>query len=271
MIQKKTKEDKEVPKISVKLLIDTNIYLDFYRSNKDSIQLLSELSKHFDKIILTDQIVQEFERNREIVIHTMKKSFESESNLQYISSAYLQNLPEFSGLLTVLKDYQNRRKDVITAIDTILESPEKDPIYSFFIDMIRESRKRNTILDTTDEIIEKAYKRKLVGNPPTSSGFSIGDEINWEIVLANIKENIIIIGRDNTFTNNFSFLKRDFHLRTGHLILKQTNSITEALKEIGIATSAELEVVEKNMLKELKAYNEFWKHQSKDENDHSPK
>ncbi|MGE8534834.1 MAG: PIN domain-containing protein [Chryseobacterium sp.] len=260
-----TKAEQEVPKSSIKLLIDTNIYLDFYRSNKDSIQLLSELSKHFDKIILTDQIIQEFERNREVVIQTMKKSFESESNLQYVSSAYLQNLPEFTVLLTTLKEYQNQRKEVVAAIDTILESPEKDPIYSFFVDMIRESRKNNTLLDTTDEIISKAHKRKLTGNPPTSSGFSIGDEINWEIVLANVKENIIIIGRDNTFTNNFSFLKRDFHLRTGHLILKQTNSITGALKEIGIATSAELEVVEKNMLEELKT-NEFWKHQPKDEN-----
>lgn len=57
----------------MKLLIDTNIYLDFYRSNKNSIQLLNELSKHFDNIILTDQIIQEFERNRETVIKALKK------------------------------------------------------------------------------------------------------------------------------------------------------------------------------------------------------
>ncbi|ANF50279.1 hypothetical protein A0O34_07010 [Chryseobacterium glaciei] len=260
-----TIEAHAIPVVNVKLLIDTNIYLDFYRSNKDSIQLLSELSKHFDKIVLTDQIVMEFERNREVVIKALKKSFESESDLENISSAYLQNLPEFAALVSAQKDYRKRRNDVIAAIDTILESPEKDPVYAFFADMVSECRKNNAILNTTDEIIQKAQKRKLVGNPPTSSGFSIGDEINWEIVLTNVKENIILIGRDNTYTTNFSFLKRDFHLNTGCLITKLTNSITEALKEIGIAMTAELEEVEQKMLGELKAYNEFWKHPSKDE------
>lgn len=255
------------PAINVKLLIDTNIYLDFYRSTKDSIQLLSELAKHFDKIILTDQIVQEFERNREVVINVMKKSFESESNLQYISSAYLQNLPEFSELLKSLKDYNEKRKLVVGAIEIILETPEKDPVYSFFTDMIREFTKKDAILNTTNEIIDKAHKRKLIGNPPTSSNFSIGDEINWETILANVKDNIIIIGRDNTYTNNSSFLKRDFHSKTGRFILKQTNSITQALKEIGISTSKELEDIEKKMLVELNNYNDFWKHQTKDENE----
>ncbi|WP_312746704.1 PIN domain-containing protein [Sphingobacterium multivorum] len=251
------------PVIDVKLLIDTNIYLDFYRSNKDSIQLLSELSKHFDKIILTDQIIQEFERNREVVLKTLRSNFELESRLKYISSAYLQNIPEFITLCAVQKEYEKSRKDVIAAIDNILESPEKDPVYSFFLEMVSECRKNNSILNTTDEIIKKAHKRKLVGNPPTSSGYSIGDEINWEIVIANIKENIILIGRDNTYTTNFSFLKRDFHLHTGCLISKVTNSITEALKEIGFNMTTELENVEQKMLDELKAYNEFWKYSSK--------
>ena len=208
-------ERQMVPDANIKLLIDTNIYLDFYRSTKDAIQLLSELSKHFDKVIPTDQIIQEFEWNREVVIKTMKKSFESESKLDNISSSYLKNLPEFAALVSDQKDYQQRRKEVITAIDTILKSPEKDPVYSFFADMVSTCRANDAILHTTDEIFQKAQKRKLVGNPPTSSGFSIGDEINWEIVLANVKDNVILIGRDNTYTSNFSFLKRDFHLNTG--------------------------------------------------------
>lgn len=242
----------------VRLLIDTNIYLDFYRSNKDSIQLLSELSKHFDKIILTDQIIQEFERNREVVLKTLRASFESESRLKYISSAFLQNLPEFAELQKAQRDYDKRRKDVISSIDTIIDSPEKDPVYSFFSDMVSACRVKNAILNTTDEIIERAHKRKLIGNPPTSSGFSVGDEINWEIVIANLKENIILIGRDSTYTTNFSFLKRDFHRNTGCLITKLTNSITEALKEIGFVMTAELENVEQKMIEELKVYNEFW-------------
>lgn len=265
MIKSETTENQKVHTNNVKLLIDTNIYFDFYRSKKNSIELLIELSEHYDKIILTDQIIQEFERNREGVINTMKRGFESESQIQHISSAYLNNLPEFTALLNSLENYKKRRKDVISAIDKIIESPEEDPISLFFTDMIRDCRENDRILYTTDEVMNKAHRRKLVGNPPTSSGISIGDEINWEIVLANVKEDIIIIGRDNTYTNNFSFLKRDFYLRTGRFILKHTNSITEALKEIGVATSTELEDVEKNMINELKNYNEYWKHRPKDE------
>jgi hypothetical protein len=246
------------PVKGVRLLIDTNIYLDFYRSNKHSIQILSGLSEHFDKIILTDQIIQEFERNREIVLKGLKASFESESKLKYISSAYLDNLPEFSKLRKAQNYYDVCRTEVNEALNSIIESPEKDPIYSFFTDMVRECTKMNTILNTTDEIIQRAHKRKLIGNPPTSSGFSIGDEINWEIVCANLKENIILIGRDSTYTTNFSFLKRDFHRNTGCIITHLTDSITVALKEIGFAMSPGLEDLEQKMLDELKGYNEYW-------------
>ncbi|XJR90300.1 PIN domain-containing protein [Elizabethkingia anophelis] len=262
------KEKQNKLKANVKLLIDTNIYLDFYRSNKNSIQLLNELSKHFDNIILTDQIIQEFERNRETVLKALKKSFETESQLENISSAYLQNLPEFATLLSVQKEYQTKRKEVITAIDSILESPENDPIYSFFIEMVKECRKNNSILNTTDEIIHKAQRRKLIGNPPFSSGFSIGDEINWEIILENVTENIIIIGRDKTYTSHFSFLKRDFHLNTGRFVIKLASSITDALAEIGITTTSELQDVEHKMLDELeKSYNEFWKYSLRNSED----
>lgn len=147
-------------------------------------------------------------------------------------------------------------------MDMILEAPEKDPVYAFFTDMVRECTKLNTLLYTTDDILNKAHKRKLIGNPPTSSNYSIGDEINWEIVLSNVKENIIIIGRNNTYTKNFSYLKRDFHSRTGRLILKKTDKITDALTEIGISTSTELKDVEKKMIAELENFNDFWKPES---------
>jgi rRNA-processing protein FCF1 len=246
----------------VKILIDTNMYLDFYRSNKDAIKLLGELSKHFDKIILTDQIIQEFERNREVVIKTLKKNFEFESKLENFSSAYLKNLAVFNELLLLQKDYELKRKEVISAIDNILINPEHDLVFNFFSELVSDSQKNNRILGTTEDIIKKAHARKLVGNPPTSDSYSIGDEINWEIVLENVTENIILVGRDNTYTKNFSFLKRDFHRHTGRLVVKLTNSITEALNEIGIQTEAELVEIEKEMIKELKIYNEYWKHVS---------
>jgi len=56
----------------MKILIDTNVYLDFYRSNDAALKLFDEMEKHFDKIIVTDQIIVEFERSRETVIPEYK-------------------------------------------------------------------------------------------------------------------------------------------------------------------------------------------------------
>ena len=245
---------------NIQILIDTNIYLDFYRSNNDSIKILSEVAPHFDKIILTDQIILEFERNREIVIKDLKKKFESESKLDNISSAYLHNLPEFSELIEAQKSYQDKRQLVINAINEIFESPEKDPVYTFFYEMVDAFHSSGNILATTDEIIAKAQKRKLIGNPPTSSGYSVGDEINWEIILANVKENIILVGRDNTYTNNFSFLKKEFHLNTGKQINTLTDRLTQALKAVGATPTKESIEAEQKMLEELKKFNAFWAH-----------
>lgn len=242
-----------------KILIDTNIYLDFYRSNKDALKLFDELVSHYESIILTDQIIQEFERSREKVIKTVIQNFESESKLENFSSSFLQNINEFKELIEIQRKYKSKKTEVNKAISEILNDPSKDPIATFFNEFVNESLNNERILYTTDVIVEKAKKRKLVGNPPTSDKYSIGDEINWEIILANVKEDIIIVGRDNTYNDNFSFLKKDFHKNTGHFIISLTDSITKALKEIGIETSDELKKAENSLIDDLKHSSEFWK------------
>ena len=125
---------------------------------------------------------------------------------------------------------------------------------------MNESLQQDNVLYTTDSVIESAEKRKKIGNPPTSDKYSLGDEINWEIVLENIKEDIIIVGRDNTYTNNFSFLQKDFHKRTGCYISALTESITSALIKVGVVTEEGLIEEENRVIEDVKHYNEFWKH-----------
>lgn len=250
----------------MKILIDTNIYLDFYRSNNEALKLFEEMEKHFDKIILTDQIIVEFERSRETVIKKVMQSFESESTLQNFSSSFLQNLPEFRDLLVLQKQYMEQRKVVRNIILETVESQANDPVAAFFNHFVNESYKNETIYATTDRIISKAHKRKLIGNPPTTADkYSIGDEINWEIILENVKEDIIIVGRDNTYQNNFTFLQKDFHRHTGRFIFKVTDRITEAFKAVGIETSEALDNAENKMIEEIQHYNNYWKNPSKSE------
>lgn len=248
----------------MKILIDTNIYLDFYRSRTNALKLLDVLSEHYNKIILTDQIIQEFHRSRETVIKAVKSKFEKESALEDYSSSYLQNLKEFADLVVLQKQYRAKRNEVIAALDSIIQSPAGDPVASAFSDFANHAMRKNTVYNTSDTVIQKAQKRKLIGNPPVSDKYSIGDEINWEIILENINEDIIIVGRDKTYTDNFSFLKIDFHKHTGHLIAKLTGNIIEALDAAGVETSDELKTAEKVMIEDIKHYGDFWMHVAND-------
>lgn len=246
----------------MKILIDTNIFLDFYRSNKTPVNIFSTLLENVGKFILTDQIIQEFERSRETVIKGVKQKFQLESKLEDFSSSYLQNLAAFKDLIEIQKQYRAKQKEVNQCIDEILKNPSLDPIADYFKEFVNESLKSSTVYYTTEDIIRKAKIRKNIGNPPTSDKFSIGDEINWEIVLENIKEDIIIVGRDNTYSNNLTFLQKDFHKRTGYIISDLTESITYALLMAGVETSKELAEEENVVIEEVKHYNEFWRHQS---------
>lgn len=247
----------------MKILIDTNIFLDFYRSNSQPANIFNTLKEHIDKIILTDQIIQEFDRSRESVIKTLKQKFQLESNLDNFSSSYLQNLTEFKELIQLQKSYKTKQKEVVNKIDEILVDPSLDPIANFFKEFVNESLKQEKVLYTTDSIIQMAEKRKKIGNPPTSDKYSLGDEINWEIILNNLQEDIIIVGRDNTYSNNLTFLQKDFHKKTGCYVTGLTEKITNALNESGVVTTKELIEEENKFIEEVKHYNEFWRHHSK--------
>jgi predicted nucleic acid-binding protein len=244
----------------MKILIDTNIFLDFYRSDGASVKIFSTLMEHIDKFILTDQIIQEFDRNREGVIKKVKENFQLESKLIKITSSYLKNRDEFKELIEIQKQYEAKQKEISLNIDEIIKNPSLDPIANYFNEFVNESLNKGSVYYTTDEIIKRAEKRKKIGNPPTSDKYSLGDEINWEIVLENVKENIILVGRDNTYTNNLTFLQKDFHKRTGYIITDLTKTITSALNIAGINTTAELVKEENKVVEDIEHYNEFWKH-----------
>lgn len=246
----------------MKILIDTNIFLDFYRSNGASIHIFSTIIENIDRFILTDQIIQEFERSRESVIKSVQQRFQIESKLENFASSYLQNLEEFNKLVDIQKLYVAQQKKVSESIAVILKDSSKDPIANYFKEFVNESLKRGIVYYTTDEIINKAAKRKNIGNPPTSNKFSLGDEINWEIVLANVQEDIILVGRDNTYTNNLTFLQKDFHKQTGYDIADLTDRLSTALGRVGIEITEALVKEEDKVIEDLKHYDDFWRYKA---------
>ncbi|MBO9732599.1 MAG: DUF4935 domain-containing protein [Chitinophaga sp.] len=251
----------------MKILIDTNIYFDFYRSTNEGLNLLTEILEKSEHIILTDQIIQEFERGREKVIRDVQKNFDKESQLENFSSSFLQDYPGFKELIAIQNEYKTKRNEITAYIREILVDPSKDKVATAFKQLTDEAVKNDRLLYTTDEIIAKAQKRKLIGNPPSSDKYSIGDEINWEIILSNLKEDIILVGRDNTYNDNFSFLRKDFHRGTGRLIYSKTTKITDAFQQIGVHLSKALVDAEEELIKTIKdsGFAEYWKRKDKSE------
>lgn len=243
----------------MKIFIDTNIYLDFYRSNKEGLRLLEELEGHFESIILTDQVILEFERNREKVIQSVQKVLEVESKIEDFKSSFLHDLEEFRGLINIQKTYKEKRSEINEIITAVLKDPSKDKIASFFKNFVDESIRKKSILYADDEIIKLAQKRKLIGNPPGSEMFSLGDEINWETILKLVREDTIIVSRDATYKDNFTFLSKDFRRSTGHSIVALTDKITMALKVIGANPGGKLMAAENSIIESIKHYSEFWK------------
>lgn len=125
----------------------------------------------------------------------------------------------------------------------LIEKPEIDSIYKIYLDLNKIS------YDRTNEIIEKAKRRKIIGNPPTSRKDTCGDEIIWETLLEYCNENLIIVSKDSTFNDNYNFLKDEFY-RIKNKKLKVVDSITKAIELNNENPPKELELIESDLIVE---------------------
>lgn len=74
----------------IKLFLDTNIYLDFYRSKAVN-KLLKPLLKISDHILITNQVISEINRNKlELAISLLKDDI-NKLNLTSLPDALIQN------------------------------------------------------------------------------------------------------------------------------------------------------------------------------------
>lgn len=229
-----------------KIFIDTNIFLDFYRVNhKDDVKkIVEDLNKYKKYFISTEQSQDEFLRNREKTI----ADFIGILN-QQISSTYQNN---FIAMFDIYKDYESNVKETNRAIKLLIEKCknlidqlEEDPIYGIYSSIYQE----DNVYLRTDEVIEKAIKRKFIGNPPTSNKSSCGDEIIWETLLNYCEDDLIIVSRDKTFQDNYQFLNLEYRkLKNKDLIL--VDSITKAIELNGEIPSDTFSNIENDLVLE---------------------
>jgi hypothetical protein len=200
-----------------KVVIDTNYFLDLYRSNKVISLFFDDIKKIGSFLIVSDQLFDEFLRNRDTLLQNRIRKFKN------------SELNELNDPIKKLTD--NLAKES----QEMLESPEKDSVYINFKQIFEDSGV--TKLNRTDEIIKKAHRRYLIGNPPKSPDKdSISDEILWELLINNLDDDLIILTKDGTYKNHNTFLVNEYKERTGKSFLVE-EKFSNVLKILGLKVS----------------------------------
>ncbi len=165
------------------LFIDTNIFLSFFYLTSDDLEELKKLIVLLERgkvsLFITDQVKQEFERNREIkIVGTLKKL--NNQNLRLEFPQLCKDYPEYVIMRALQRNYEEQHAILISQInkDITGRALKADNIIS-------ELFQKAKCESTTKTLIEKARLRIDIGNPPGKKG-SLGDAINWEILLKHI-------------------------------------------------------------------------------------
>jgi predicted nucleic acid-binding protein len=188
------------------VFIDTNILLNFFHYSKDELDALNNVfasHKHGSaNVYLTEQVCNEFRRNREAKIKDALKKFK-DSRFAPQFPSFMKGYEEFKSIRSLDSDIQQLQK-------TILKKVEKDIAEETLVAdlLIEEIFSKQKIAAVTDEIFQQASKRLALGNPPGKAG-SLGDAVNWTILLESVpkKEDLHIISEDGDFYSSLDELR----------------------------------------------------------------
>lgn len=241
----------------INLFIDTNVWLSLYDFSKNVLEEFEKIkvNKKYVRLVITEQVVDEFWRNREDKINQILKRFEYKKfqfpNVIKPYSEYIDLRKKQSDLVRLFEDLKKKVEDdlydVNTEVDKIIDE--------FFLESV----------DIEENILTLAKERFDKGNPPGKNG-SYGDAINWEYLLQKIPkgEDIYIVSDDKDYQSPLSkgkinlFLKKEWEKKKESQIyfyMDLANFFSDNLKDIKLK---EKEEKEKNIFKlsNSKSYSE---------------
>lgn len=180
------------------LFLDTNIYLTFYHFSNDDLEELKKLSAAIKSkeinLLLPNQVIDEFYRNREAKIADSLKQFK-EQKLADKFPEICKGYSEYHTLRKLSKDYEEAKNNLLESLMTDINSKElnADETIQGLFDVA-------TKIDVNDEILQKAKYRYDLGNPPGKNS-SYGDAINWVSLLevAEESEPLYFVARDKDY------------------------------------------------------------------------
>jgi hypothetical protein len=210
------------------LFIDTNIWLDFYRSRGAdlSIDLLEPVKTIANKLVVTYQIEMEFKKNRQVA---MLEGIKELKPATFPRLGIFSNDAATRGLLQCERDAKRYIETLRGNLNRTLKEPEKhDPVYQACEELFRKPGPLSLLRsdEARKEVRDKAERRYAQGFPPRKNNdTSYGDAINWEWMVRCAeahKADLVIVSRDSdygTIIDKEGFindaLKHEFKERVG--------------------------------------------------------
>lgn len=247
------------------IFIDTNIFLRFFDSNsKEFKRLLDDLIVVKSNIFVTQQVINEIERNK---LNVFNKSI---SNYKKNVGITKVNLPEhIDGSNTrKLEEWNNKRRNIeednkklIKELDGIFEENISDiSVSKDNVSLKLKSIFQNISKASSEEIIN-ARTRKEVGNPPGKKEDPIGDQITWEQLLNRIPmtNRIWIITNDFDFYTKFKttcylnpFLSQELLNKNAGIKINIFESLSDGLRDFFNLNKIDSKISEDDFKKVIK-------------------
>lgn len=168
----------------VHLFIDTNTLLGFYDYSNDDLDELKKLevliAKDELRVYVSEQLLDEFYRNRETKFLTAFSRFEKDQHSQSFPQLCKQ-YKEYTRMREVLGEYLDLRKSMIAQIYKDFETVKLKADRAI-IELIQKGHR----MAITPDTLRGARDRRDRGNPPGKKSDALGDEIHWESLLKNV-------------------------------------------------------------------------------------
>lgn len=253
---------KKKRKQNVYAFIDTNVFLDFYRSkNETRLSLLGKLEGVRDRIISTYQVQMEFlKRRQETIVGAVPPNM-SVSDLP----AVMEDTNVDQAIRKLKGDLKKRTQEVEKRVLQILRNNSGyDPVYKV-LHSIFNSPSENVLtrdMPIKNKIKRLAWRRFVLGYPPRKGrDTSIGDAINWEWIVycaSKLKGKFVIVTNDTDYGQAFKneifindALKLEFRERVGRKSIEVTNKLSSALQML------EVPVTQKEITSEVEGLKPF--------------
>jgi len=245
------------------LFVDTNIWLDFYRSRTDAgLALLHHLEALQDKLIVTYQLEMEFKKHRqEAILETVNLL---KPPTQVSRPALFSDAKAVNALHKNIKAAEKRVATLKARLKQVLLTPSShDPVYQVCQRIFHKTDDlllTRTMMREKAVVKRKAMRRFLLGCPPRKrNDTSMGDAVNWEWVVhcAHAKKaDVVVVSRDTDYGITYDgksyindHLAQEFKDRTSRkrkIVLY--DRLSQALKEFTVAVTPEEESEEKAMM-----------------------